>query len=212
MFFNCISMFSLVQNCAAGDTFALLHSCTSWFLFFCGAARHFQHQALCCLWNSKCSGPQPLPYINPVPVQWTAATALFGAARFPFWPTFLVNASSQAIRSIIRAFFILPVPQSCPDSTLSSQATILSAQRDPRATKYLPCLLFLLQAAQQMDLACSRAGRSSSGAQKWPGMVLKDLQVHAEHIPAIIAWNKRMDIKGSDTSGDSVGRQGYWIV
>lgn len=27
---------------------------------------------------------QPLPYINPVPVQWTAATVLFGAARFPF--------------------------------------------------------------------------------------------------------------------------------
>lgn len=45
MFFNCIQMFSLAQNCGAGDMFALLHSCTSWFLLFCGAARDFQHQA-----------------------------------------------------------------------------------------------------------------------------------------------------------------------
>lgn len=41
----------------AGDMFALVHSSTTWFLLFCGAARHFQCWALCYWWNSKCSGP-----------------------------------------------------------------------------------------------------------------------------------------------------------
>lgn len=156
---------------------ALLHSCTGWLLLFLWSRKAFFVPGFVLVLKLEVQRPQPLPYINPVPVQWTAATVLFGAARFPFWPTFLVTALSQAIRNIIRTFYILPVPQSCPGTTLSSQAMIPSAQRDPQAPKQLLCLLFLPQPAQQMDLVCPRSrqellrctGRTRNGAQGFAG-------------------------------------------